>query len=157
MAMGLGALRFAAWLAGLSALAACGDGEQAAPTGSASGGKPAPSGSVARQAPSTAPTSSAASFDAKAFCDRLCKRSAACGLERAESLAKSGEPSDLAALEKARADQPTVEKTCAEACAKAPPSGAADDAVAPTEACLAEKECTAFRACIAKLPAKSSP
>jgi len=139
-----------AWFASVVVLSTTGGcGAEGSPAAGSASTSAAPASSQRAGAGPSASASSPA-FDAKGFCERLCKRSATCGLERAEALAKSGEAADKAALERARADRDGVEKTCLESCSKTPPSSASEEPVVAAEACLAEKECPAFRACLTK-------
>jgi hypothetical protein len=112
------------------------------------------SGATSASAVPGAAGPSAVAFDAKSFCDRLCKRSAECGLKKVEELAKTGDAADVKALEKAKTDTPQIEKTCVEACAKDPPT-AADDRAKKADACLTnEKECGGFESCVEAVAAE---
>jgi hypothetical protein len=115
---------------------------------SASGTASAPGASSVSSAPPAASSAPAAPpFDTKAFCDKLCKRSTDCGIEKAEALAKSGEKADVDAVTKAKAEAETVKDACVMQCTKDPPQPT-DEKVKKVEACHAEKDCAAFRTCI---------
>lgn len=132
----------AAFTFSLFACAACSDGEvRGGPATHLVSASSVPSGGASATGPAAAP------FDPKAFCDRLCKRSAECGLTKVEELAKTGDAADVKALEKAKTETPQIEKTCVDACTKDPPT-AADESAKKVDACLTnEKECSGFETC----------
>lgn len=147
MPMGIGGFVGTEWRLVLSVLAfgcfvcACEDRTDPAAS-SVSTGSSTAAPSSASAAPTTPP------FDAKAFCDKLCKRSVDCGLEKAEGLAKTGDVTDKEALEKAKAERATVEQTCAASCLKSPPRPDEAERTKKVETCLTEKECAKYRTCI---------
>lgn len=119
----------------------CGDGSTGASSSSAAAGGPTPASASASALVSAAPP-----FDAKAFCDRLCKRSVACGIARVEGLARAGDATDKKALEKSVSERSDVEQTCATECIASPPA-AADETRVKAEACLALEDCAAYWKC----------
>jgi len=131
-----------------AAIAGCGDGGSADATGSGTTASVSPLGS------SSAAGSSAPAFEPKAFCEKLCKRSADCGLQKVEALAKSGDPTDLATLEKEKARRAEVESSCIETCTKGAPSGSEIERAKKAEACLDQKDCGPFEGCLQSVAAE---
>ncbi len=108
-----------------------------------------PAGSAAPAANAAAASASAAKVDMGPFCAKLCKRSADCGLELAEAIAKNGPAADKQALEKAKAERDAVEKACVTACEKTPAGEDPDPAtLRQATKCLDAKTCTEFQSCL---------
>lgn len=95
-----------------------------------------------------APPIVAESFDLVSHCSRVCRRASACGVEKAEALARSGPEADRAGLEALRAGQGEVEKGCVARCnAQAP--GPQDLPLArKAAACLDQPDCASLEACL---------
>jgi hypothetical protein len=129
-------------------LSACGDPPAAQQTTGSASGAAAPPGSGS---PTASAAATAAAFDTTAFCERLCKRSTSCGIEAVEALAKSGDEVDKKALEKAKTDAPTIEKTCVAKCTKSPPAGDQIEQAKKADACVAAADCAGFESCRAAL------
>jgi hypothetical protein len=100
---------------------------------------------------SAAPSASVAAFDAKAYCSKACKRSAGCGVESAEAIARGGSAADKEALEQARTGRDAVEKACVDSCNARPPGPAEVGDARRAEACLGQPDCEAMQACLEKL------
>ena len=103
----------------------------------------------------SATASIVAPFDAKAFCERVCKRSRDCSLEAAVLLAKSSDPADKASLEKATSEQAADEAQRRKTCTALPPTGSDIPRAQKAEACLTEKYCAAHKKCFVALAASS--
>lgn len=100
---------------------------------------------------SAAPSASVATFDAKAYCSKACKRSAGCGIESAETIARGGSAADKEALEQARTGRDAVEKACVDSCNARPPGPAEVEDARRAEACLVQPDCEAMQSCLEKL------
>jgi len=121
--------RILASAAGLGLAACSGDTSSAAPQASGS------------------PSAAAAKVDLPSFCEKVCKRSTACGIEAAESLAK-GHANELAVVEQLRKDAPKTEQTCRESCTTAA-VGSDDQAdLAAANGCLEQTSCATFESCL---------
>lgn len=93
--------------------------------------------------------SAEAPYDATDFCTRLCDKSAACGVSKAETLARtSGDRREKDVVKSARAALPEVKTTCRAACMKEPPASATDARATAAEACMSKDDCEAFSACL---------
>lgn len=109
--------------------------------GSSPPGKSAPSGSASAPAVALAP-----------YCEQVCKRSTACGLEAAETLAK-GHAHELGVVEQLRKDAPKTEATCVEACKASEVTEADGAALARAQGCLEQTTCKTFEGCLAQVGA----
>ncbi|MBL9028312.1 MAG: hypothetical protein JNL21_39340 [Myxococcales bacterium] len=107
--------------------------------GASPSGKPATSGSAAAPAVALSP-----------YCEQVCKRSTACGLEAAESLAK-GHAHELGVVEQLRKDAPKTEATCVEACKASKVTEADGDALARAQGCLEQTTCKTFEGCLVQI------
>jgi hypothetical protein len=109
--------------------------------GASPAGKGAPSGSAAAPTVALAP-----------YCEQVCKRSTACGLEAAETLAK-GHAHELGVVEQLRKDAPKTEATCVDACKASKVTDADNDALARAQGCLEQTTCKTFEGCLAQIGA----
>jgi hypothetical protein len=99
---------------------------------------------------SSAETAKPDDFDRDAYCNSLCERSAACGVEEATSLAGK---IDKSALEKATGDREGAQKECVASCGQSqlPPYRLTQAKSAL--ACTKKESCEAYATCLEEVAA----
>ncbi len=100
-----------------------------------------------QQRANAASTAASAAIDLAAYCEQVCQRTTACGLEAAEALAAKGSKTDKEALAAARANAKQTETACAKGCRADPPS----QGLVKASRCLREPDCEQLTACLQSL------
>lgn len=98
---------------------------------------------------SASAASAAPKVDLGSYCEKVCKRSTACGLEAAEGLAK-GHAHELTMVEQLRKDAPKTEASCTEACRASKVTPEDEPALARAQSCLEQTSCQTFDSCLAQ-------